>query len=475
MITITTVEGLQAIQNDLTADYELGCDIDLSSLEKWTPIGTPEDVNVSFNGTLNGNGHKIKNMTITINSTYDNNLVGFFRMLGDCTIKNLVFENTTINSTGYNNCTGILAGGVYYKAPQIENVSVQGTINVTHNYLYTQYAFRGVGGFIGSCYGDTNYMTFKDCISNVNINITGSTRSIYVGGFIGYSRYTKLYRCFAFGTIAVQEKSGEQYFNIGGFCPHIYSSTHNYCGSAVSISGTNSTNCSSCCKYLTETSSFTNNNSRRIWNGATFSYEDYVSSSDTLVTQDEFIALIDDEDKFKYNLTDLDFANGKYLKLAIDTSETIYNIPLFGVTYNNVKKVIYNGNEVSKFYLDGGVVFEKSSSEEPSTGETWVLNEEPHFSPFIKVIEEDTGIVAQIKFEVNCSINSVSYSLLIFESELVPMHTDAVSIIAKNTPTDRNNIYYSGSWVDEVYRTITFNVAPAGDLLKWLQANGTKQ
>lgn len=132
-----------------------------------------------------------------------------------------------------------------------------------------------------------------------------------------------------------------------------------------------------------------------------------------------------------------------------------------------------------KFLKHNGLLVNRSgkivSNKKVPSGETWVLNEEPHFSPFIKVIEEDTGIVAQIKFEVNCSINSVSYSLLIFESELVPMHTDAVSIIAKNTPTDRNNIYYSGSWVDEVYRTITFNVAPAGDLLKWLQANGTKQ
>ena len=456
MITITTVEGLQAIQNDLTADYELGCDIDLSSLEKWTPIGTPEDVNVSFNGTLNGNGHKIKNMTITINSTYDNNLVGFFRMLGDCTIKNLVFENATINSTGYNNCTGILAGGVYYKAPQIENVSVQGTMNITHNYLYTQYAFRGVGGFIGSCYGDTNYMTFKDCISNVNISITGSTRSIYVGGFIGYSRYTKLYRCFAFGTIAVQESTKEQYFNIGGFCPHIYSSTHNYCASAVSISGTNSTNCSSCSKYLTETSSFTNNDSRRIWNGATFSYEDYASSSDTLVTQDEFIALIDDEDKSKYNLTDLDFANGKYLKLAIDTSETIYNIPLFGVTYNNVKKVIYNGNEVSKFYLDGGVVFEKSSSEEPSTGETWVLNSSLSFG------------IKSWSYNINFTSNGNSYSNFSY---------NFTSPIASYLVYGTTNVYDANNilWTSEAYRTITFSTAPTGDLLTWLQANGTKQ
>ena len=34
---------------------------------------------------------------------------------------------------------------------------------------------------------------------------------------------------------------------------------------------------------------------------------------------------------------------------------------------------------------------------------------------------------------------------------------------------------YSDQWVNEAYRTITFNTAPTGDLLTWLQANGTKQ
>lgn len=34
---------------------------------------------------------------------------------------------------------------------------------------------------------------------------------------------------------------------------------------------------------------------------------------------------------------------------------------------------------------------------------------------------------------------------------------------------------YSDQWVNEAYRTITFNTAPTDDLLTWLQANGTKQ
>lgn len=220
--------------------------------------------------------------------------------------------------------------------------------------------------------------------------------------------------------------------------------------------GASKTTCTSCSKYLTEISSFTNNNSRKIWNGATFNYEDYVSDSDTLVTQDEFIALIDDENKSKYDLTDLDFANGKYLKLAIDTSETIYNIPLFGVTYNNVKKVVYNGNEVSKFMLNGGVVFEKSSSEQPSTGETWVLNSSLSFG------------IKSWSYNINFTSNGNSYSNFSY---------NFTSPIASYLVYGTTNVYDANNilWTSEAYRTITFSTAPTGDLLTWLQANGTKQ
>lgn len=36
-------------------------------------------------------------------------------------------------------------------------------------------------------------------------------------------------------------------------------------------------------------------------------------------------------------------------------------------------------------------------------------------------------------------------------------------------------VYGNGSWTNEAYRTVVFDTAPTGDLLTWLQANGTKQ
>ena len=40
---------------------------------------------------------------------------------------------------------------------------------------------------------------------------------------------------------------------------------------------------------------------------------------------------------------------------------------------------------------------------------------------------------------------------------------------------DDTSVYGDGSWTNEAYRTIVFDTAPTGNLLTWLQANGTKQ
>lgn len=96
------------------------------------------------------------------------------------------------------------------------------------------------------------------------------------------------------------------------------------------------------------------------------------------------------------------------------------------------------------------------------TTETWVLNEEPHYSPL------SSSLVAELSFESN----GETFDKISLLSELVPMHNDAVSIYYGSS----ENVYYSGSWTNQAYRTITFD-GPVTDttLLTWLQANGTKQ
>src|SRR5690625_291547 len=91
---IETAEQLDKMRGDTGAHYELIADIDLSSLGNWKPIE-------SFSGTLNGNGHVIKNLTIdrtpelyTDEKLYENN--GLFGRLISANISNLGLTNVHI-------------------------------------------------------------------------------------------------------------------------------------------------------------------------------------------------------------------------------------------------------------------------------------------------------------------------------------------------------------------------------------------
>lgn len=356
MITINTVADLQNIANDMTADYELACDIDLSGIE-WIPLGTTitqtSRLQTEFTGTFNGNGHTIKNLTINRNTSDVYNFVGLFGQLGVCTIQNLVIKNANITVSGANPCVGILAGSMYYNKATISSVSVQGTMIVTHTYNSDEYAMRGVGGLIGSlAYGQTTVIT--DCISNVNITINGcSNRDCYVAGFIGYGQQIELTRCYAFGDIIIGNTS-DTYLEVSGMQSLCYSTTHNDCACAVNIIGASESTVMSSGRYLTSTSSFTNNNSRYYWANANVSWVTYNSSSDKTFNESDMVTLIGADNLSKYQVDNLDFANGKYLKLAIDiqSTEVSHDLTINGVTYNGVKKVIYNGHVLTKLVIN---------------------------------------------------------------------------------------------------------------------------
>ena len=90
--------------------------------------------------------------------------------------------------------------------------------------------------------------------------------------------------------------------------------------------------------------------------------------------------------------------------------------------------------------------------------ETWVINE-----------EVDTYCpTTNISFiSNNETFNSISY-------ENAPFHE--VHLIYGTTSVGNYTIEPDGyyiSFIDQAYRTIIFETAPTGDLLTWLQANGT--
>lgn len=95
---------------------------------------------------------------------------------------------------------------------------------------------------------------------------------------------------------------------------------------------------------------------------------------------------------------------------------------------------------------------------EAQSGETWVLN-------------ESFGITALRKQQVNFTSNNASFVAI--EANTISTGPDGISYYTDDT----NDIMVceSGTWINTAYRTITFETAPTGDLLTWLQANATKQ
>ena len=138
--TISTVEDLKAIANDLDGDYILTNDIDISG-ENWTPIGTREE---PFKGTLDGDGHTISGLTIKEDS--------------------FVSTGTNYSSSYYG-----LFGMVAYEV-EISHLTVQGEIVITETAEDETIKNRNifVGGFVGDAKRDVQ---FVDCTSKVDITV----------------------------------------------------------------------------------------------------------------------------------------------------------------------------------------------------------------------------------------------------------------------------------------------------------------
>lgn len=175
---ISTPQELDNIRNNLNADYELVNDIDMSSWGNFTPIG--ESHNKSFKGTFNGNGFKIKNLTII-----DHDYASLFGYVKDGHIKNLGLENVTISST--KNFVGGIVSYLYNtnNNKKIKNCYVTGQINGNYQ----------VGGIVGSIF-------FGEVINSFShAKVTGVGA---VGGLVGNGQggvNSKITNCYSTGLV----------------------------------------------------------------------------------------------------------------------------------------------------------------------------------------------------------------------------------------------------------------------------------
>lgn len=160
---IYTASDLDAVRNNLSGNYILMNDIDLSSFGNWKPIGNAYNY---FSGIFDGNGYSIYNMTIT---SVDQG-AGLFGYVHNAEIKNIA------------NLTG----------------------NISLSTWSTQ--------IIGSIVADTGaHTTISRCSSSVKIicnmrfsdNTNFRSDSLYVGGIAGISGNSVIESCSFLGSISV--------------------------------------------------------------------------------------------------------------------------------------------------------------------------------------------------------------------------------------------------------------------------------
>ena len=187
---ISGYEELAAISSKPDGRYVLSCDIDMAGKE-WTPF--------TFNGTLDGNGHEIKNLHLNkagsaVRDTYDGNLksystslVGLFDVIEGATVRDLTLSSVSADVTSDKPCfVGTIAG--YMGNSKIINCKVNGEV-----YLRAHDRMFGVGGVIG--FGQGRFENTCADVTLVCIDTDRATKDEqFMGGLIG-AGYPDIVNC----------------------------------------------------------------------------------------------------------------------------------------------------------------------------------------------------------------------------------------------------------------------------------------
>jgi hypothetical protein len=188
---ITDVQGLQAIQNNLSGNYCLANDIDASATAGWnsgagfTPLG-------NFTGVLDGQNHTIDKLTINVGNVPGAD-VGLFGLIGSGgAVDNLGLTNFVFTTAGQNSRIGALAAG---NLGTITQASATGSVSTTTTGVI-------FGGLVAS-----NFDGGTITKSSANVQFTGAS-SDRVGGLVG-ENFAVISQSYAIGGV-----SGEDY--VGG-------------------------------------------------------------------------------------------------------------------------------------------------------------------------------------------------------------------------------------------------------------------
>lgn len=169
LFTISTPEDLDKLRNDMTADYVLANDIDMTG-RNFVPFGIVNNTNAGkFTGTFDGKGHTIKGLKYDVS---DKGEVGLFSQTDNATIKNLIIEGAYFK--GNANVGGIV--GQMYRTTITDCA-------VLNSYIEGRDHVGAIAGEIAQTEVDGNWVggTITNCFSDARIK----TREYQAGGMLG--------------------------------------------------------------------------------------------------------------------------------------------------------------------------------------------------------------------------------------------------------------------------------------------------
>lgn len=164
----------------------LTADIDLNN-EPWTPIGPDRDS--AYTGTFDGQGHTVKNLSVTVN--VQPGRAGLFGCVKDGTIRKLTVTGSVSCTANQGWCGGI-AG--YAMDETIENCASLCTVSCTG-------IDARVGGIVGLVDYNSRTLIIRDCYNIGKITGRSDNGSGDAGGICGFYMNGKISNCYNVGEI----------------------------------------------------------------------------------------------------------------------------------------------------------------------------------------------------------------------------------------------------------------------------------
>ena len=180
------VNGASGQTQNRGAYAVLTANIDLNN-EPWTPIG-PSDSG-SYTGTFDGQGHTVKNLSVTVN--VQPGRAGLFGCVKDGTIRKLTVAGSVSCTANQGWCGGI-AG--YAMDETIENCASLCTVSCTG-------IDARVGGIVGLVDYHSRTLIIRDCYNIGKITGRSDNGSGDAGGICGFYMNGKISNCYNVGEI----------------------------------------------------------------------------------------------------------------------------------------------------------------------------------------------------------------------------------------------------------------------------------